>query len=86
MDSLEPLRAMQIAIDRCLSERMSMSQTKLLFETILLQTCLSRAGNNQNALADLEGVHRNTIARTMKRLGVEPDTEVRKRHRVGRAY
>ena len=66
----EAVIALQDAIDVCLDNGMSMNETKTRFEKILIGSCLARAGNNQVVLAESVGIHRNTLSRRMKRLGV----------------
>lgn len=80
----EATHSLQRAIDSCLDAGMTMSATKAVFEHLLLQSSLARAGNNQHALAEKEGIHRNTVARSMKRLNVTLDADVHRRHRSSR--
>ena len=58
------------AVNGCLDNGLSMELIDEIFSRELLNECLKRAGNNQLALSIAEGVHRNTIARRMKKLNI----------------
>lgn len=74
------------AANACVVNGISMERALYLFERELLIGCLSKCGNNQHALADLEGVHRNTISRKMRRLKIDPPFSWQKRITGGDSY
>lgn len=53
-----------------LEEGMDLRGAEVVFRRALLSQALKRDGNNQCALAHRAGVHRNTVSRAMKELGV----------------
>lgn len=76
------LKSLRQAIKSCLDNELTMTRARELFCRELLIAYLAHAGNNRHRLADEEGVHRNTITRTLRRMGIETDlTWVKRRPR-----
>jgi DNA-binding NtrC family response regulator len=61
---------MRYAVERCHLEGMNLSEAKKLLEREWLALALKREGNNQSAVAEKEGVHRNTVARHIRNLDI----------------
>lgn len=62
--------AMQKIAAFCMDHDLKMSTVTEYFERAWFDERLKREGNNRCAIAEIEGVHRNTVARRMKALGM----------------
>ncbi|HEX5426509.1 MAG TPA: hypothetical protein VFW94_23380 [Candidatus Acidoferrales bacterium] len=73
-----PLRALMIACAQdCQLSGIKLHAAEEMFLRAWVAAGLERNGNNQSALADSSGVHRNTISRIMRDLGLEKDKKKR---------
>lgn len=54
----------------CIDRDLRMSAGLDFFEKAWLSERLARTGNNRCAVADIEGIHRNTVTRHLDALGV----------------
>jgi DNA-binding NtrC family response regulator len=59
----------------------TLSEAMDAFSREWIEEGLLRTGNNQSALAAKEGMHRNTLSRTMDRLGMSVDKSWKKKVR-----
>lgn len=67
------LRAsMRDIVRTCLDDGMKLSEAKQIFTRVWMEECLVKSGNNQIVVASRENMHRNTVARLLKKVGVVP--------------
>ena len=65
------LWAIREVVSACMDRDMTLRGAEDTFRRMWMTERLSRVGNNQCAAAQIEGVHRNTIMRMLRKLGVE---------------
>jgi DNA-binding NtrC family response regulator len=67
------LRAsMRDIVRTCLDDGMKLSEAKQIFMKVWMEESLANSNNNQIVVASRENMHRNTVARLLKKVGVVP--------------